>query len=332
MGQGALVSGRSFVKNSSVNTGAAHVLVDPSQFPEAVRADLVTSLRTRLINQKFHYATYRQAEQWLALHDAYSPARKDPDCKAVYDKAFAAAAKLPVGDIIGLGCGGGQKDARLLSKMTRRNARYTPVDVSLPLVLTARAAAMEGIPEERVRPAVLCDLANAAGLHFEGSPKLITFFGMLPNFEPNEIIPRVAGLLGRGDCLLCSANLAPGADYAKGVRAVLPQYENALTNDWLMTFLTDLGIQKDAGNIQWKIEPSSGLLRITAHFHFIENAGITYASNHFTFGVGESMRLLFSYRYTPYLVEKLLAAQGLQMKNRWITRSGEEGVFLCQKG
>lgn len=315
-----------------MSTGAAHVLVDPSQFPEAMQADLVTSLRTRQINHKFHYATYRQAEKWLALHDAYSPARKDPDCKAIYDKAFAAAAKLPVSDVIGLGCGGGQKDARLLSKMGRKNVHYTPVDVSLPLVLTARVAALEVLDEERLRPGVVCDLATARELAFEGSPKLMTFFGMLPNFEPNEIIPRVGALLGRGDYLLCSANLAPGTDYPKGVRAVLPQYENALTNDWLMTFLSDLGIHKDAGNIEWKIEPSSGLLRITAHFHFSESAAITYASHNLKFSAAETIRLFFSYRYTPYLVGKLLSAQGLQMKNQWITGSGEEGVFLCGRG
>ncbi|HKQ40108.1 MAG TPA: L-histidine N(alpha)-methyltransferase [Verrucomicrobiae bacterium] len=311
---------------------AATVLIDPSQFPEALQADLVASLRTRQVNQKFHYMTYRQAEQWLALHEAYSPARKDADCKAIYDKAFAAAGKLSVSEVIGLGCGGGQKDARLLAKLARKNAHYTPVDASLPLVLSARANALEHLPEERIRPGVVCDLGTASGLAFEGAPRLMTFFGMLPNFEPNDIIPRVSGLLARGDFLLCSANLAPGADYAKGVQQVLPQYENALTNDWLMTFLLDLGIEKDAGNIEWKIEPSAGLFRITAHFRFDSAAEITYANNHFKFSTGDSIRLFFSYRYTPYLLEKMLAAQGLHTKTQWTTRSGEEAVFLCQKG
>lgn len=309
----------------------ATVLVDPSQFPDALRADLVTSLRTRQINHKFHYATYRQAEKWLAVHDAYSPARKDPDCKAVYDRAFAATAKLPMNEVIGLGCGGGQKDARLLAKLSRRNVYYTPVDASLPLVLTARSNALEHLTEERVRPGVVCDLATATSLAFAGAPRLIMFFGMLPNFEPNEIIPRIGALLARGDYLLCSANLAPGTDYAKGVQEVLSQYENALTNDWLMTFLLDLGVETNAGTVEWKIEPSSGLFRITAHFQFDATAQITYASHHFKFGPGDSVRLFFSYRYTPYLLEKMLAAQGLQTKNQWITRSGEEAVFLCQK-
>ena len=88
---------------------------------------------------------------------------------------------------------------------------------------------------------------------------------------------------------------------------------------------------KEAGNIEWNIEPASGLMRITAHFRFSEPAEVAYANNHFRFQEGDTIRLFFSYRYTPYLLEKLLGSQGLQIKNQWITRSGEEGVFLCQK-
>jgi len=309
----------------------ANVSVDSSQFPEAVQAELVQSLRTRQINHKFHYVSYRQAEKWLEVHEAHSPARKDPDCKAVYDKAFTAAAKLAVAEVIGLGCGGGQKDARLLSKLARLKVNYTPVDVSLPLVLTARKAVLEVLSEERIRAGVLCDLATATTLTFKGTPKLMTFFGMLPNFEPNEMIPRIGALLAKGDYLLCSANLAPGADYAKGVRKVLPQYDNALTNEWLMTFLTDLGVGENAGKIEWEIEPSSGLFRIVAAFRFAEESRFTYAHNVFKFTAGDTIRLFFSYRYTTYLLEKLLGAQGISLIQQWVTRSGEEGVFLCQK-
>jgi hypothetical protein len=187
------------------------------------------------------------------------------------------------------------------------------------------------LADERVSGGIVCDLSTAADISFDTAPKLITFFGMLPNFEPNAIIARIAGFLGRADYLLCSANLAPGTDYAKGVKKVLPQYDNALTNDWLMTFLADLGVRSGAGTMQWGIEPSSGLLRITAHFRFAEPTEIVYANHQFKFGAGESIRLFYSYRYTPYLLEKMFGAQGIHIKNQWITRSGEEGVFLCQK-
>src|SRR6266403_2221097 len=76
----------SFPMSSLVN-----VAIHPSQFPEAVRRDLLESLRTRQVNHKFHYDSIKQTQKWLALHQAYSPSRNDPDCVAVYDASFAAA-------------------------------------------------------------------------------------------------------------------------------------------------------------------------------------------------------------------------------------------------
>src|SRR4051794_2001326 len=123
-----------------------NIAIHPSQFPEKVQSDLQTSLRLRQINQKFHYDSYKQTQQWLDLHQAYSPSRNDPDCASCYDGSFAVAAKLigpaPV-HLIGLGCGGGQKDTRLLRLLTARKTRlsYTPVDVSAAMVLIAHQVA-----------------------------------------------------------------------------------------------------------------------------------------------------------------------------------------------
>src|SRR5436309_12553640 len=108
------------------------LLVHPSQFPRAVGEELLRSLRTRAINHKFHYDSYKQTQKWLALHDAFSPARTDPDCARIYDHAFVAAASHGSGKslhLIGLGCGGGQKEGRLLKLLapSARELGYTPI-------------------------------------------------------------------------------------------------------------------------------------------------------------------------------------------------------------
>jgi len=133
--------------------------------------------------------------------------------------------------------------------------------------------------------------------------------------------------------LLFSANLAPGTDYAAGVRRILPLYDNALTRDWLMTFLLDLGVERDDGNMRFAIEddPGSGLKRITAHFHFNRPRQITVESETFDFRAGEIIRLFFSYRHTPMLVRTLLERYGLKVTDQWITKSEEEGVFLVRR-
>ena len=323
-------------------SSVAQVTIHESQFPDRVRRDLVESLRSRRVNQKFHYESIKQAHKWLRLHEAYSPARTDPDCEAAYVRSFEAVGSRIAGPcvhLIGLGCGGGQKEARLLESFSSpgRELFYTPVDVSTALVLVAREAALRILPESRCRPLV-CDLATADdllsvldGSAAESSVRLLTFFGLIPNFEPELILPRLSALVRSGDFLLFSANLAPGPDYAQGVQHVLPLYDNELTRDWLMTWLFDLGVEPGDGQVRFSIEADPAdprLKRITADFHFAHGRKITLEGETFEFPCESSIQLFFSYRYTPALTRTILAEHGLHVLDQWITRSEEEGVFL----
>lgn len=324
-------------------SSGANVTILPSQFPEQVQNDLLASLRSRRVNHKFHYDCLKQTQKWLALHEAYSPARNDADCAAIYDASFAAVARrfdAPTVHLIGLGCGGGQKDVRLLEWLRRagKAASYAPCDVGVAMVLLARNAVLAAAPGLDCLP-VVCDLATeqqlAATLDAQtppGATRLITFFGMIPNFEPDTIIPRLAGLLRPDDWLLFSANLAPGPDYAAGVRRILPLYDNDLTCDWLLTFLTDLGVERDDGELRFDIEEGQGgLERIVADFHFRRARAIRVGNESFNFAAGESVRLFFSYRQTPALAAEMLHRHGIAVLDQWITKSEEEGVFLCRK-
>jgi uncharacterized SAM-dependent methyltransferase len=319
----------------------AQITIHESQFPDRVRVDLIESLRSRKINHKFHYDSIKQTQKWLALHQAYSPSRNDPDCERVYDEAFktgVSEVKAERVHLIGLGCGGGQKDTRLLKALrkTGRDVFYSPVDVSTAMVLTARQIALSAVPENRCFPLV-CDLANAADLNSaleiagtEAALRVITFFGMLPNFEPNHIMPRLRSFLRPEDLLLVSANLAPGSNYAAGVQKILPLYDNSITHDWLMTFLLDLGVDAADGDLLFSIEDAASLKRIVARFTFKRARKVQIDSETFEFKQADSVRLFFSYRHTPELLKQLLAASGLQISSQWITKSEEEGAFLVR--
>lgn len=325
-------------------TSVANVRIDASQFPENVRRDLLASLRTRHVNHKFHYDSIKQTQKWLALHEAHSPARLDANCLATYEEAFAAAAnkiKAKRVHVLGLGCGGGQKDTQLLGllKSHGKEIFYTPCDVSSAMVLVARQTALPTVPEINCFPFV-CDLATAAdlpGALRKGGPpqvaSLVTFFGMIPNFAPQEILPKLAALVRSQDWLLFSANLAPGKNYAAGVERVLPQYDNARTRDWLLTFLTDLGVERGDGKLVFKIknDTANGLKRITADFHFTRPCRIKIENAAVDFRAGETIQLFFSYRYTPERVRRVLSRHGLEVCDEWIAKSGEEGVFLCHQ-
>lgn len=321
----------------------AHVRIHSSQFPENVRRDLLASLRTRRVNHKFHYDSVKQTQKWLALHEAHSPARYDAGVLSAYDLAFAeAAAQIKARQIrlVGLGCGGGQKDVQLMKRLQARGKQiaYTPCDVSVAMVLVARQAALAVVSAEKCFPFV-CDLATAddlpaalnQGIQRPGV-SLVTFFGMIPNFEPRQILPKLASLLRPGDFLLFSANLAPGDNYAAGMKQILPQYDNPLTRDWLLAFLFDLGVAPRDGSLRFSIEAGGrGLQRVVARFHFRRACRVKVSGREFFFARGEAIRLFFSYRYTPERAVRLLAGHGLKVCDQWLAASGEEGVFLCLK-
>jgi L-histidine N-alpha-methyltransferase len=323
----------------------AKVTIHPSQFPEQVRRDLLASFRTRKINHKFHYDSVKQTQKWLALHQAYSPSRTDPECFRVYEAGFNAAAgrvAQPRVHVIGLGCGGGQKDARLLQllRAAGKTMQYTPSDVSTAMVLVAREAALTVVEDKHCLPLV-CDLATANDLDevldtpgVSHAARLITFFGMIPNFESAMILPKLANLVRSNDWLLFSANLAPGSDYAAGVEKVLPLYDNDLTRDWLMTVLLDAGIERADGDLRFGVEaaPDGGpLKKIAANFRMLRSREIRIDAEKVLFRSGDDIQLFFSYRHTPALVKSLLELHGLQVVDQWITQSEEEGVFLCQR-
>ena len=257
----------------------ANVFIDRSQFPENVRRDLLDSLRARAINHKFHYESHKQAAKWLALHEAYSPARRDDSCLRIYDVAFRSAVvalDTKKVHLVGLGCGGGQKEARLLELLNApASVRYTASDVSLPLVLVAQEAAQKFLSRENLH-GLVCDLATTTELataldHFNsGERRLVTLFGIIPNFEPAPLLSRVAALLRPGDLLLMSANLAPGPDYAAGVERVFLQYDNQPTRDWLLALLLDLGFERDDGELRFTIQSDERQLRrIAAEFELL---------------------------------------------------------------
>src|SRR5581483_445896 len=282
-----------FFHKSNAMKSVANILVHESQFPENIRRDLLKSLRSRKINHKFHYDSVKQTQKWLSLHQIYSPSRNDENVRSIYEQSFEGVTKKIKSKnihVIGLGCGGGQKDTRLLKLLKTRGKEifYSPCDVSAAMVLTARKTALSVLPEKNCFPLV-CDLATASNLQFSNRrSRIVTFFGMIPNFEPQEILPKLATLVHPNDFLLFSANLAPGNSYAAGMVKILPQYDNPQTRDWLMTFLLDLGIEKRDGEMKFEIAIGGfGLKRFVANFQFKRARQIEVENEIFKFKAGE---------------------------------------------
>jgi L-histidine N-alpha-methyltransferase len=318
------------------------VIVHHSQFPHAVQRQLLDGLRLGRVPPKFLYDGDRQTQKWLAVHRAHSPSRTDAGVQSIYDRAFDESLGQAEGGsicLIGLGCGGGQKDTRYLAKLKSicSTIDYVPCDVSQAMTRVAREAAAAELPLERIHPLV-CDLANAPDLGqvvdtivSPETKRVFTFFGMIPNLEPDVILPRLAELLLEGDQLLLSANLAPGDDYRNGVETVLPQYDNAETREWLMSFLVELGVPATAGRLRFGIEEINELLRIVADFEFSEALELSIGGESCEFAAGRALRLFFSYRHTEQTLAMRLAKHSLAIAASQIDSSAEEGVFRVER-
>lgn len=346
-----------------------HIEVHPSAFPNAAHRNLVAGLRARALPPRYLYEGIRQTQKWLRLHETFSPARTDKAVQRTYDRAFEAATKMLLApatrrstsrgsrsrragrkgtsnavELIGLGCGSGAKDLAFINQLLRsgKEVSYTPVDVSMGMVLTARETALQAISQERCRPLV-CDLAAAPDLADTVCPqpesgrsrraRVIAAFGLMPTFEPSVLLPMLARWAAHSELILVSANLAPGSDYDAGVKRVLPGYDNKLTRDWLWSALQDLDIWPDDGDLKFGIEEGScglGVKRIVARLKFVRAKTIGVDRQEVSFETGESLRVFFSYRHTVGLIDELMAKHGLKVERHWLSDSGEEGVFLVR--
>jgi hypothetical protein len=321
------------------------VAIHPSLFPDAVHARLLASFQTRRIHGAFHYDTARRAHRWMAVHAAHSPAVTADDARSIYDEAAReSVAALEPGQwgCIGLGCGSGHKEARVVAALAAQGSSvtYLPLDVSVPLVLISREAALAQVPKLKVHP-IAADLTDVSDLSAvidslvpSGVGRFFTLFGMLPNFEPEFIFGRMASWLRLGDRMLFSANLAPGPELEAGVRTVLPQYDNPETQAWLRTILEDHGVAADAGSVVFHIEPVDGFpgcARIAADWVVARSSKLVLDRESFPLLPGERLRLFFSCRHTPGSIEFGLRSQGLRLAQSWIAGSGEEGVFSAER-
>lgn len=323
----------------------ANVAVHESAFPSRLIEQLAASLRARALEHKFLYLGLKQTLKWLALHEAHSPARHDPATAALYDQAFAAAGERASASILhvtGLAAGGGQKEAALLESLRARGKTvfFTPCDISLEMALTAYERAASRLKGLQCAP-IVCDLARCPtlpallkGIDPGGTRRLATFFGTIHNFAPGDVLPKILNIVRTGDLLLLGANLAPEDSYDEAIQRILPQYRNPETEEWLLSFLAEIGITPADGRLEVDAAEAPGLpglSRIEMRFRFHRAAEAIAGGERIRFQAGEALRLFFSIRYTRTHIRRVLEAEGFTVARDWLSPSGEEGIFLCER-
>lgn len=310
------------------------VRLDASVTPAAHRAALVDALRAGRVDNRFHYADDAAAARWRDLAMSHSPAHDADDGMRPYDDAVAAlVAALPDGPVhvMGVACGDGTKERRLLGALTstgRRHLTATAIDVSLPLV-TAAAGAMAAVPGVEAVDAVavdICmvrDLGPLVGARQPGV-RVVTLFGVLSTLGPGSLVP-AASLLGPGDLLVVSANLLPDAPGARD--AVMAQYDNAPTRDWLGTTLARIGLG-DAGSVGFRWVDEDGGVMLLGEVRPGRPVVAAIGGVEVSLPAGEAVTVFESHRMAHGGLAALLRRAGLEVLIDATSPSGEEGVAL----
>src|SRR5260221_3585356 len=185
-----------------------------------------------------------------------SPIHANPKFARIYREAFAQVPdRLKPGKVLlaGLGCGRALKDLALLSSLKSRGceAFFAAIDVSHDLVREwAQKLVAAGAGHRR---SLVCDLAQTAFLgqwldaRESGLPRLLTFFGLVPNFAPSAVTRLFRAVLRPGDLLLASAHLVPlpdenGEELSSGMNLILPPSDKPETLAWLTAGLELWGL------------------------------------------------------------------------------------------
>jgi len=337
-----------------------------SALPSAQREALQAALRARHLPGALLYQSPAQAQRWLEYHAAWSPSRTDAGLRALYDEAFRVAADtLQVGarpdaarhggktggpaQLVGVGSGGGSKDADLLQRLADaapgRALAYVPLDASAPLVAEAALQARRRCPTATVHPLV-ADVAASPDLDgwleaaAPGATRLLSAIGMLPNQDVRAFPAWLAGLLRPGDALLVTANLSPDGLGPDGAR-ILRQYDNPRARAWYAGALTELGLAEGAYTLDVAARPlQAGLpagIAPGAAWEVVADAVLHGPLRLAVFGealkfpAGTRLTVFDSLRFTAAAAATLLQGAGLSVTRQWVGGAGEEGLFLCAK-
>jgi L-histidine N-alpha-methyltransferase len=316
-------------------------LIHPSFRADAWRDRRIASLRDSAIDHGFHYAGVRQAELWLEVHRRHAPGAIDPDFERIYRSAAEDLAGELEGravHVIGLGAGGGEKEATVLEALSGRGCRlqYTPVDVSPELALLSAEEA-ESRVDCPVSPVVgdLSMLGNVGDWldgTDRGAQRVFTAFGLTPNFTPSTLLGLLAAALRPEDHLLLSANLAPvgvddDADYERACRSIIGQYDNAETRDWLRQVLIDWGIASSLSEPRFDVAAIEGVLGFVATSWWLADTQFDMDGQQYAASEGEPIRLFFSLRYTTRRLREVLGRHNLAMGQSYVTADGQEGLY-----
>ena len=316
--------------------------IHPSVRDLALGREAVESLEANRIDPKFLYVTPPQTELWRQVFLRHSPIHTNPEFARIYRDAFGqAAARLQSRKvhIVGLGCGTGLKELDLFLQLKAHGdeALFSAIDVSEDLVReSTQKLVAAGAGHDRC---LVCDLAEYDFISgwldrtSGGLPRVLTFFGLVPNLSPSTVLKIFRAVIRPGDILLASAHLAPvgdGIELPAAMKAVLPQYDNAETLAWLTAALDQWELRDLVDPPEIKIGQVEDIPALVATAGWKSERPFERWGHRFSPANEKPLHLFHSLRYTPSLFEAMLRNAGLEMERLAITFCREEAIWAIR--
>lgn len=324
-------------------TSWPEVTVHPSQHPARLEKELLEAFERGVLSAKFHYLSHRQAQRWLDVHRAHAPsAGSVRETAEAYKAAFAELAEELRGQpvqIVGLGCGGGQKDAWLAEALVQQGCtvRYLAVDAGLSMVLTSSERVV-GAETLTVTRRLVADVENAHNIaEFaayagpEDEVQLWSAFNIIHNSQSRPLVEQLRRWMRPKDRLLLTANLIDAElQPDEAMRRLLPQYDNAETRHWLAAFFEDFDLPVRGEDLEFRVDLQTSPKRI--HVSVVLAAEDTHhvVGNRIRFATRSPLEVFYSSRFEHAELEALLEACGLSVQSSYMTAKAAEGLWMTR--
>lgn len=305
----------------------------PSQHPEAVKSSLLARLRGRQVPARFLYDSPAQAARWLTYHAAWSPSRTETELVELYRSQMSEALDAMAGPLgyVGVGCGGGTKDALFIAEAGPRLAAFTLADTSPSLVLHALSR-VQAPPTADSRGLVVDLECSPLRDEFAGRrPTVWSAFGMVPNLDVGPFLSWFASMLGPKDRGLISANLHP-APCAQATPDILPQYDNPPARAWYRGALRELGIEVEPRVRTEALSADGENWRVVVDATVPTDVKLEVFDAIVELRAGEQLTVFRSHRFTPSAFEAQLRASGLEPIRAALFDNHQEGIWTVLRG
>jgi dimethylhistidine N-methyltransferase len=303
-----------------------HVTGASARFADDVRAGLLAAPK-RLHPMYFYDALGSQLFEAICRLPWYPLMRAEVALLARHAAEMVAA----LGDgatIVELGCGSGEKLARLCEPLCSRAAlvRVHLVDVSeAALDLSTRTLSRLGRIDITAHRATYEEgLAHAVARRAPGTQVLVVFLGSnIGNLDPDAAVALLGAVrraLRPGDALLL------GADLVKPEADLLRAYDDplgitaAFNKNVLVRINRELGGDFDLDAFDHEACWDPGAARVEMHLvsRRTQAVRVAAAGIEVPFGAGEPIWTESSYKYTPEGIDAMARRAGLRCRAQWI--------------